>query len=216
MEVWLSIWNSSVSQSHNVTLVRIPLILEKVSVWGDDLRNPLHTDNWVFPKLLSLKSANSVNHDQIQERYDYQRYNPSGNRYIASTSNKIVLPLLPLGRYLLPLITVNRYQPTDSRGKLLFVTMSRNVSIVRYRMSLVTILLLDMVIIHWIQGKWFRENSTKAHKRRNIPWLWNPGQRSKTGGFSQYLFFRTWDDVTFEYLAGIYSSGDGVMGCLSI
>ena len=51
--------------------------------------------------------------------------------------------LLPLGRYLLPVTTQNRYQPTDSSGKLLFTTISRNVSTVRYRMSLVTILLLD-------------------------------------------------------------------------
>ena len=55
--------------------------------------------------------------------------------------------LLPLGRYLLLLTTLNRYQPIDSSGKLLFTTTSRNISIVRYRMSLVTILLLDLVMI---------------------------------------------------------------------
>ena len=59
-----------------------------------------------------------------------------------------VFSLLPLGRYLLPLTTLSRYQPTDSSGKLLFTTISRNVSIVRYRISLVTILLLDLVLIH--------------------------------------------------------------------
>ena len=59
-----------------------------------------------------------------------------------------VFSLLPLGRYLLPLTTLNRYQPIDSSGKLLFTTISRNVSIVRYRISLVTILLLDLVMIH--------------------------------------------------------------------
>ena len=32
-----------------------------------------------------------------------------------------------------------------------FITTSRNVSIARYRMSLVTILVLDFVTIHWIQ-----------------------------------------------------------------
>ena len=35
-----------------------------------------------------------------------------------------IFSLLPLGRYLLPLTTLNRYQPTDSSGKLLFTTMS--------------------------------------------------------------------------------------------
>ena len=43
--------------------------------------------NWVFPKWLSLNSANSVNHDKIQEQYCYHRYYPSGNRYIPSASN---------------------------------------------------------------------------------------------------------------------------------
>ena len=49
--------------------------------------------------------------------------------------------------YLLLLTTLKRYQPTDSSGKLLTTT-SRNVTIIRYRMSLVTILLLDFVMIH--------------------------------------------------------------------
>ena len=73
-----------------------------------------------------------------------------------------VFSLLPLGRYLLLLTTLNRYQPAGSSGKLLFTTISRNVSICRYRISLVTILLLDLVMIHWIrwiQRKSFRENS---------------------------------------------------------
>ena len=59
-----------------------------------------------------------------------------------------VFSLLPLGRYPLPITTLNRYQPTDSSGKLLYTTISRNVTIVRYRISLVTILLLDLVMIH--------------------------------------------------------------------
>ena len=59
-----------------------------------------------------------------------------------------VFSLLSLGRYLLPITTLNRYQATDSSGKLLYTTMSRNVSIVRYRISLETILLLDLVMIH--------------------------------------------------------------------
>ena len=69
--------------------------------------------------------------------------------------------LPPLGRYQLPLTTLHRYQPADSSGKLLFTTISRNVPI---RISLVTILLLDLDMIHWIrwiQRKSFRENSTR-------------------------------------------------------
>ena len=41
----------------------------------------------VFPKWISLNSGNSVNHDKIQKWYGYQRYYPSCNRYITSTSN---------------------------------------------------------------------------------------------------------------------------------
>ena len=77
-----------------------------------------------------------------------------------------VFSLLSWGRYLLPLTTLNRYQPTDGSRKFFFTTVSRNVSIVSYRMSLVTILLLDSVMIHWIrwiQGKSFRENSNILH-----------------------------------------------------
>ena len=77
-----------------------------------------------------------------------------------------VFSLLPLGRYLLPLTTLNRYQPTDSSGKSLFTTISMNVFIVRCRISLVTILLLDLVMIHWIhliQRKSFRDNSNNPH-----------------------------------------------------
>ena len=42
-----------------------------------------------------------------------------------------------------------------------FLLLSRNISIVRYRISLVTILFLDLVMIHWIrwiQRKLFREH----------------------------------------------------------
>ena len=73
-----------------------------------------------------------------------------------------VFSLLPLSRYPLPITTPSRYQPTDSSGKLLYTTVSRNVTFVRCRMSLVTILLLDLVMIHWIRWiqRWsFRENS---------------------------------------------------------
>ena len=71
---------------------------------------------------LLLNSANSVNHDQIQEQYGYQRYYPSGNRYIVSASNTKCVFITAQGRHLLSLTTQNRYQPTDSSGKLLFTT----------------------------------------------------------------------------------------------
>ena len=58
-----------------------------------------------------------------------------------------------MDRYLLPLTTLNRYQPIDSSGKLLFTTTSRDVSIVKYRVSLVNILFLHLVMIRWIQKK---------------------------------------------------------------
>ena len=73
------------------------------------------------------------------------------------------LHLLPLGGYLLPLTTLNWYQSMDSSGKFFFTTTSGNVSIVRYRMSLVTILVMDFVmirLIRWIQRKSFSKNSS--------------------------------------------------------
>ena len=78
---------------------------------------------------------------------------------------KSAFSLLPLGRCLLPVITWNRYQ---SSGKFIFTTTSRNVTFVRCRMSLVTILFLDFVMIHWIrwiQRKSFRK--TQLHLSRN-------------------------------------------------
>ena len=86
----------------------------------------------VFLKLSSLNSANSVNHDKIQKWFGYQRYYPSGNKYITSGCYTSAFLVLPLDTYL------NRYQTTDSSGKFFSMTTSRIVSIVRYRMSLVT------------------------------------------------------------------------------
>ena len=72
---------------------------------------------------------------------------------------KRAFSLIPLGRYLLPVTTWNRNQSTGSSGKFFFTTKSRNVTIVRCRMSLVTIVVMDFVMIHWIQRKSFRKNS---------------------------------------------------------
>ena len=80
--------------------------------------------------------------------------------------------LLPLGRYLLVITTLNRYQPRESHGRFFFTTSSRKVAFVRYRMPLVTILPLDLVMIHWIRwihGKSFREISITSP----VPFLGN-------------------------------------------
>ena len=63
---------------------------------------------------------------------------------------KSAFSLLSLGRYPLALTTLNRYQSKDSSEKFFFTTISRNVTIVRCRMSLVTILVLDFL-------SWFTE-----------------------------------------------------------
>ena len=58
--------------------------------------------------------------------------------------------------------TENRYHPRDSNGNIFFTTTLRNVSVIRYGVPLVTILLLDFVLIHWIRHiQWnsFRKNS---------------------------------------------------------
>ena len=60
-----------------------------------------------------------------------------------------VFSLLPLDRYLLPITTPSRYQPTDISEKLLYTTISRYATFIRCRMSPVTILL-------WIWS-WFTE-----------------------------------------------------------
>ena len=57
---------------------------------------------------------------------------------------KGALSLLPLGRYLLPVTTWNRYQSKGSSGKFSLSTISRNVTIVRCRLSLVTTLVFDL------------------------------------------------------------------------
>ena len=111
---------------------------------------------WVFPKWLSLNSVNSVNHDQIQKQYGYQRYYPSSNRYIASASNTKCI-IITTSRYLFPVTTRNRYQSIDSSGKFFFTTTSRNITIVKCRMSLVTILVLEFVMIDWI--RWIQRKS---------------------------------------------------------
>ena len=68
-------------------------------------------------------------------------------------------PLLPLVRYPLWLTTVIRYHPTDSNGNIIVYHYICECICCQIGVSLVTILLLDFVWIHWIQWKLFRENS---------------------------------------------------------
>ena len=75
--------------------------------------------------------------------------------------------LLLLGRYLLPLTTLNIYQSIDTSGKVFFTTSSRYVATVRYRMSLVAILVLDFGLwiiqwMRWIHRKSFSKNSIRV------------------------------------------------------
>ena len=105
---------------------------------------------------------------------------------------KRTFSLLPLGRYLLPITTRTRYQSTCSSGKFFFTTTSRNVTIVRCRMSLVTIPVLDFVIIYWIrwiQRKSFRKNSIVFRLSTFLFWicvLIYPGE-----SFGFWMFFKT-------------------------
>ena len=71
-------------------------------------------------------------------------------------------PLLSLGKYLLLLTTFDRYQSRDGNGNFFITTTSRNMSIVKNGVPLVTKLPLDFILILWIQwNQWisFRKNS---------------------------------------------------------
>ena len=74
-----------------------------------------------------------MNDNKIQKCYGYQRCYLSFHKYITSGSIRKCIPLLPLGRYLMSLTKLNRYETTDSDGIFYFIIISRNVSIgVRY------------------------------------------------------------------------------------
>ena len=113
-------------------LALVLIIIQKEASFGLSCSNStLHTcmlsvqqsSVVVFPKYISLNSANSVNHDRIQKWYGYQNYYPSGNNYITSTSTN------------LQVVVENSFTTTLSNAW-------------RYGMSLVTIPLLDVVIIY--------------------------------------------------------------------
>ena len=60
-----------------------------------------------------------------------------------------IFSLLPLGRYLLPLNTLNRYLPrhTCSSKNVIFTTSSENITITRHGVFLATIPILCFVMI---------------------------------------------------------------------
>ena len=119
------------------------------------------------------------------QRGENMWYYPSSNR------------LLPLVRYPLWLTTVNRYHPRDSKGNFFFTTKSKNVSVVRCGMFLVTILLLDFILIHWIQWiqwKSFRENSV----------MFNVATRERTPNkplcYSKIWIISAWNNDKMSHL----------------
>ena len=57
-------------------------------------------------------------------------------------------PLLSVGWYLFRVVSGNRYLPRDSNENTLCITNTGNVSVARWVIPLVTILLLDLVMIH--------------------------------------------------------------------
>ena len=57
-------------------------------------------------------------------------------------------PLLSVGWYLFGVVSGNRYLPRGSNENTLCITNTGNVSVARWVIPLVTILLLDLVMIH--------------------------------------------------------------------
>ena len=87
---------------------------------------------------------NSVNHDKIQSGMVTKIV----THLLTGTLQVLVIKsaLLLLGRYLWPVTTQNRYKSIGSSGKFFSTTTARNVTIVRCRLSLVTIMVLDFVM----------------------------------------------------------------------
>ena len=116
------------------------MTFSKFSEFSESLQNPKVV--WL-PKVLSIWQ---------QMHYQWEKYRVYFHYYLWNLYTPDALALT----------TLNRHQLTDSIGKFFFTTTSSNVSAVRYRVSVVTILLLDLVMIRWIrwiQRKSFRENS---------------------------------------------------------
>ena len=72
--------------------------------------------------------------------------------------------LISMGRYLLPPTTLNRYLSRYSSKKFIFTTSSENITLTRYGVFLITILILFFVTIHWIQ--WIQRKSFRNTSKR--------------------------------------------------
>ena len=83
------------------------------------------------------------------------------------------------------MVSGNRYLPRSSNENTLCITSTCNVSVARWVIPLVTILLLDLVMIHWIrwiQGNSFRENSIVIlwEHRSRCAWIGTKFSKSST------------------------------------
>ena len=89
-------------------------------------------------------------------------------------------PLLPVGRYLLPLTSLNRYQLRCIHHGIFLPSIAINIYCQIWRVSLATIIFLDFVWIHsiqWILRITYRQNShlenkstrnqQQSHRRQN-------------------------------------------------
>ena len=88
------------------------------------------------------------------------------------------IPLLSAGWYLFRVVSGNRYIPRGSNENALCITSISNVFIASWVIPLVTILILDLAMIHWIQGNSFRKNSIETYLMMNlmVPTPLLPGQ----------------------------------------
>ena len=95
-----------------------------------------------------MNSANSVNHEKFKSSMvtrDILYLTVDTFLDIVVKSN---LPLLSVGCYLFRVVSSNRYIPKGSNENTLCITSTDNVSVARWVIPVVTILLLDLIMIH--------------------------------------------------------------------
>ena len=114
------------------------------------------TNNRVFPKWMSL---NSANHDKIQNSIVTANISYLDIITFSVIVVESTFSSLPLGRYLLPVTTLNRYLSRHSSKFFIFTTLSESITIIICWVFLVTVPVLYFVTIHWIQRKSFKKNS---------------------------------------------------------
>ena len=119
-----------------------------------------------FPEWISLNSLISVNHPKIQKWYGYQSYYPSGNKNITSVFKVHFCYYLWVGVYC--------YSPlwTDANLQIVVENYFLPLHQGMYLLLLVTILVLDFVMIYWIQRKSFRENSNVSEQETSFHLIW--------------------------------------------